>query len=85
VNKASLAARQDNARFPQSHQVLGKISLPPAKSCFQVADTGLALANRKQDLQPGGLVDALQEAGHFFNGQYIPIHEYIISSLFNPD
>jgi len=45
-----------------------------------VTDAGLTLANGKQNLQPGGLVDALHQAGDFFNGQHIHIHEYILRS-----
>lgn len=78
VDIASLAASQDNPCFPQRHQVLGKIRLPPAKGCLKVADTGLALADGEQDLQPRRLVDALHQVGHFLNRRHIHNHEYIV-------
>jgi hypothetical protein len=80
VDEPSLAASYDDPCFPQRHQVLGKIRLPPAKGCLQVADTGLALADGEQDLQPRRLVDALHQVGYFLNGRHIHHNEYIVSA-----
>jgi len=68
VDEAALAARQDDPRFPQRHQVLGKIRLPPAEGCLKVADASLALADGEQNLQPYRLVDALHQAGNSLDG-----------------
>jgi len=78
MDEASLAACKDNACFPQCHQVLRQVRLPPAKGCLEVADAGLALTDGQQDLQACWLVDALHQARYFFNGRYIHNHEYII-------
>jgi len=84
VDEASFAARQEDPPFPQRHQVLGKICLPPAKCGLKVADAGLALANGKQDLQPCRPVDALHQVGHFLNRGYIQHYEYIVSAPLVP-
>jgi len=59
MDVSSLTARQKDARFSQGHQMLREVRLPPAKCGFKVADASLALTNRQQDLQPGGLADGL--------------------------
>ena len=43
-----------------------------------MADAGLAFADGKQDLQPGGLSDGLQQISNGFYEQYIRLHEYIL-------
>ena len=48
VDKAPVAARDNQSLTAQSHQVLGNISLPPSRCSFQVADAGFSRPKRQQ-------------------------------------
>ena len=82
MDVTALPAGNENAGFAESHEMLGKVSLPPAKCCFKVANAGIAFTNGKKDLQPGGGADRLEEVGDRINGGYIHNPEYIIIPVF---
>ncbi len=67
MNVTPGAAVRNNPGFTQGHQMLRNVSLPPAEGRFEVADAGLALANRQQDLQASRLADGLEQVSKNFN------------------
>jgi len=61
VNIAPLPACDQDARLTKRHEVLGQVRLPPTKGRFEVADAGIAISDRQQDLKASRGPDGLEK------------------------